>query len=367
MDERHDQYSPYGNSGSQYAAQQYTSPSYGGEYGTDYGLGTQYGQQATSSLFDYGTDLQQSLPSLEHSNYYYQHATEEQPGADYGETVTPTYQGGSTSHLPAHPSEPVVPTPIPYPSEYTFKLKTNIKLAKSPPALFRSLPEDHKTYLVDLVTSIRPYNSIRAASRLSYVMDADTAKALLSNDEERANRAATKLFPDIDPDSTPNRFIASWMTGLEYWERKEAIRRLAEVTDQPADKIRDYVLAHKIHDFPRQVLDATSAEEVWQVAEECGLIMPAEPDLIVRKSEKPWQKGLSKIQKAALHQRMLSHITTFGLPERITYSWLTKNKVPAGYGKKMLRVDEDTFTDIMLVLSHASKSKNLQMKLPFTR
>ncbi|UZJ50760.1 hypothetical protein CBS101457_000080 [Exobasidium rhododendri] len=140
------------------------------------------------------------------------------------------------------------------------------------------------------------------------------------------------------------------MTGFSKAERIEVIERLAEATLQSEDVLRDFFIEEKIApSVAEEILSAQTPEEVRHIARKHGLVITKRPMGFPRlKAVNPWQKGTSKVQRKAILQRMMRQ-GGLSYPHSC-YDLLNKEKVPAGYGLKILKATKQEFEDIMYAL-----------------
>ncbi|UZJ53686.1 hypothetical protein CBS101457_003006 [Exobasidium rhododendri] len=285
----------------------------------------------------------------------------------------PSIEGTATPHTDAHVaaspyamyvhqvnSQPAHgQTPIPPPGEYSLQVDQNIPPTEGPASMYANLPDVYQLVITDRISSIRPYNANEVTSRLVKNLIIDVARIIVGDDETASEREIVYMFPDPVPKYNYALMPKDWMSGLEFWQRREVIRRLAEVTQQPAEKLREYFLRHHVGPVvARQILDANFAEETWQIALSKNLIMPPETRKGKQsKEDKPWRKGLSSIQRRAVVQRLMN---AGRLQYRSCYYYLGREKVPDNYGIVMLKVNDEEFIKV------ANALINPGAELPFT-
>ncbi|UZJ50876.1 hypothetical protein CBS101457_000196 [Exobasidium rhododendri] len=203
-----------------------------------------------------------------------------------------------------------------------------------------------------------PFDAMRLRYHIAANMTEQLANRLLGDDPDLVDQAAQTLFsPLLLQEASRYGTSHSWMTGLSYNGRREVIRRLAEVTLQAADKLREHFITNRVsHGVARAILSATYAEDIQILAMHNGLILPVDDT----KTHKPWKKGLTELQRLALRQRMI-HAGISTIP--ICYHLLGKKKVPEGYGLLMLKASNEDFATIVAALRSPSR---VTMPLPFT-
>ncbi|UZJ50868.1 hypothetical protein CBS101457_000188 [Exobasidium rhododendri] len=282
------------------------------------------------------------------STYQHQNAaTEDEPGSqDELMQLYHTNMGtrGTSSH--SEEAQRTAGQPIPPPSyEYTLQAGTNVDCPRDAVSVYAMMSREQRLVVVEKIAQTRPLVLSRIQQFITKHLTADQAETLLREDNERADAVALQLIP------TPNTIIRqhpahtmnTWMTGLENWQKREVVRRLAEVTLQPSDKLREFLLQANITpEIALKVLAAQSVEEIWGLVQEHGLtFLPGEA--VQTHHFKPWQKGLSNIQRLALRQRMAHYMNR---DDRYCYQLLltiTEN----GGGLKMLKAEPHKFAEIM--------------------
>jgi hypothetical protein len=236
--------------------------------------------------------------------------------------------------------------PIPTTKEYTYPIDRSKVIGDNlNPDEFEydKIPADYKVILYDRVSQTRPYHSDTLHTRIRNHMTLDVALRLLGRDTAKVDAAAYALYPDTFSKYGDNISPITWMTGLENKDRRETIRRLAEVTQENSDRIRAHMLKHRIHsDVARAILAAQMAQNVESIAIDKNLIPP--PEEITGKNIKNWRIGLSRLQRTTLTYRMMTEFTHVRIEERKQcHALLAKSKVPKGYGLDLLRVDKHRF------------------------
>ncbi|UZJ50874.1 hypothetical protein CBS101457_000194 [Exobasidium rhododendri] len=255
-------------------------------------------------------------------------------------------------------------TPIPSPcAEYTFQFDRDFPIPQSSRSVYSLLPKEHRLILTERVAQVRPFKTKVIQYHLDQHLNTEFALMLLSDDQKENDEAALIVLPDSLRKKKNGSLPIHWMDGLKNWQRREAIRRLAEVTLQPADKLREHLLHYDKRPIVAQkILDATSQEEIWRIAEKWNLILPP-IDPTNKHQPKVWQKGMSNMQRAALRQALARYCS---MDIDAFIQMLGKSWTPPGYGLTMLRVaalpDPAGFVEIIKAVMRQDRST----PLPFT-
>ncbi|UZJ50877.1 hypothetical protein CBS101457_000197 [Exobasidium rhododendri] len=296
----------------------------------------------------------QNPPQACYGDIYAQHGLQDQQDLDY-------YNNHGGRGQQSHGL-----TPIPAAGEYHLQYESTVQPPRPGVTLYASLSEPQRFEITDRLCQIRPYMMESVQYYLGRYLTVALAKELLSNDEDVVDAAATNLLGDyeleIKSDDGKHTYKRTpWMTGLKNNQRKEAIRRLAVVTLQAADKLRDYFLeANVTKEVAQLILDANYKEEIWSIALENNLFVPpskkdGEDGQV--KAKRPWREGLSGIQRFALQQRIF--LSGQGIRDRAhCYKLLSKPKIPSGgFGLMMLQADDSKFARMLEALVSVSRRK----------
>ncbi|UZJ50873.1 hypothetical protein CBS101457_000193 [Exobasidium rhododendri] len=233
---------------------------------------------------------------------------------------------------------------IPPATEYTYQLETAFDFTpySEDQNIYLLLPEDYRTVILDQIYKIRPINPKSVRSCLVNHLKPAQAQDLISYDTVRIDEATQELFPDGIVRKYDRTFTTTWMTDLSNADRREVIRRLSEVTLQAGDVLREHFLHANIEPRVIQyILQATTQERIWEITQFHNLFFD------VNNKDRPWQKGLSFLQRKALRQRFkLAGITE----ESQYYGILKREKIPPGYGLTMLKVGDADLLAIIKAL-----------------
>ncbi|UZJ50838.1 hypothetical protein CBS101457_000158 [Exobasidium rhododendri] len=230
--------------------------------------------------------------------------------------------------------------------EYTLQVDTSFPFANDEELVYKNLTDDQKAVIVDHIHQVRPYTEDYLRQQLMLRLTPQTAQQLLSKDPNEVDNAVEELYPT---DDVKSRTLIRWMTGFSKEEKIEIIEKLARVTQQSSDKLRDLFISRRVTPImANELLHASTEEEVWDFAQKYDLV------LVDGQTTRPWQKGSREIQRRALRQRM----TAFGLRHKQEfYTILKKSKVPPGYALTMLRATDVEFAVIMRWLRLRSNSR----------
>ncbi|UZJ50833.1 hypothetical protein CBS101457_000153 [Exobasidium rhododendri] len=205
--------------------------------------------------------------------------------------------------------------------------------------VYSKIGSDRRLVAADQIHRIRPYKMeyIRQQLRRKF-MTAPLANELLSQDQHRVEAAVDVIFP---MDDNTSRSFVPWMTGFSNAKRIQIVEKLAGATRQGADQLRELMIDSKTTpEEASRILNARTPEEVRGIARMMNLYH-------VQDADKGWAMGMSEMQRKALLQRMLLHGQTH---PNMRYAYLSKDKVPEGYGLHMLRVDDAEFFNIIMWL-----------------
>ncbi|UZJ50858.1 hypothetical protein CBS101457_000178 [Exobasidium rhododendri] len=203
------------------------------------------------------------------------------------------------------------------------------------------LSTEQKLVVTDRVHEIRPRKAPNLRQRLSDKLTAKSAKELLGDNLSEIEAAVNQLFPLERSKKSKAKPVKTWLTGLENWQKRAVINKVARDTLQDTERLRDRFLDNKV--TPEQALHLLNAlpEDCRRMAAALDLIMPDFETCL------PWQKGLSKLQRKALLHRMM---TVGRRCEKTSYDLLERRKLPPGYGLKMLEANDADFLYIMRCL-----------------
>ncbi|UZJ50870.1 hypothetical protein CBS101457_000190 [Exobasidium rhododendri] len=244
----------------------------------------------------------------------------------------------------ADDSVSIIPEPpfhrIPPPGEYLLQVDDQVHIYPEDQLVYLMLTEDQRLLIKTQIARIRPQVMRSIVATLSIRLDPTLARDLLSYDIDRIDRAAETLFPEHKKRMGLHERV-TWMTGLNNAQRREVIRRVAEVMHQGSDTLRDHLF--KVNMEPavaQQILQAVSREQIWDIATYNNLTPPS----LLISTEFPWQRSLSHVQKRALYQRARSA----GISnEQSFYNLMAKDRVPRNYGFVMLKVSDEDFKMII--------------------
>ncbi|UZJ50798.1 hypothetical protein CBS101457_000118 [Exobasidium rhododendri] len=225
------------------------------------------------------------------------------------------------------------------PAEYLLQVSPHIAFEPDM-ELYDCLSDLQIMVMSERIRQIRPYSLATIQQQLRRVLKLPTAQALLGNDQT-VWEAGVEMVYRLNARKKGSHQM-EWMLTLRNPQRRLVVDRFVEATDQAPDVVREGFLKHKLTiDEATSILEATP-ETIVQFAEARGLIFPR----VGRKM--PWYKGLGNIQKEALYQRMVAH----GIGEAYVRKILRRKYIPEGFGRAMLRADDDTFHNVMLILRH---------------
>jgi hypothetical protein len=212
------------------------------------------------------------------------------------------------------------------------------------------LTPDQALIIRDRISQIRPYSTkvIYEAMR-SQRFTVNVALDLLSNEKDLIDSAVDSIFK-MDQ-------VASWMSRMTKEQRRIVIERLGEATNQPSDDLREAFLDPEKnipHTVGWQVLNATSQGEIAQIAAMYDIrvrdVERKENSHIRRektKTRRPWQKGVGKVQRAAVLQRMMEYS---GCSENRCHTLFQRVSINDGFGLIVLKADKNDFVRIMSAL-----------------
>ncbi|UZJ50892.1 hypothetical protein CBS101457_000212 [Exobasidium rhododendri] len=235
------------------------------------------------------------------------------------------------------------------PWEYQLRVTPDFFWRSEDDLVYSALSDDQKLVMVEHIHSTRPFHERYIRTELAGALTASLAFDLLSYDTTRIDHAVEVLHPK---NVRKRGVVATWMDGLIKSQRLEVIDKIATATLQDPGELRDHFLDINVEsNVVLQILLASTDEEYIQIARGNNLY------LAETCTTSPWQKGLSTIQKRALRQRMM---TMGAMTERKFYQLVNKEKVPAGYGLKMLRAFDEKFRSMIMWL--ATRGEGLMIR-----
>ncbi|UZJ50871.1 hypothetical protein CBS101457_000191 [Exobasidium rhododendri] len=242
-------------------------------------------------------------------------------------------------HLPAG-SRTLITPPA---DEYTLQVDPHITYPTDAESVYRILPKEHRQLIVERVSQTRPFLRSVIQYHVTRHLTPRLARKMLSNDRDAYDEAAAELLPQSTPKLMPDgkmQPVVTWMTSLENWQKREVIRRLAECTLQAPDKLRELLLMKELEpSVSRRILAATYTEDVLKIVQKEDLYVLSF-DADNTHHPRPWQKGLSIIQRAALRQRMKD----IGFVDNYScFNLLSQQGIPDGYGMQLLKLDSLAF------------------------
>ncbi|UZJ50878.1 hypothetical protein CBS101457_000198 [Exobasidium rhododendri] len=250
---------------------------------------------------------------------------------------------------------------IPPSSEYLLQIDPNFEVPDDGGYITSHLSDRQKLVMYDRIAQVRPFGHSTIVYNMQNYLTVPIARALLSYDQRENDGAAQMFLPCREArHNEAGDGFGTWMYRLDNVKRREVVRRVSIATLQNVDKLRDLFLKSNMKPTVAQkILQARYLEEVQSIAEEEDLILPpgdedaAEDKKNVRM---PWKKGLTTLQRSALHQRIDGHFT---IEWKKLYRLLGKNRVPPGYGLMLLHAGDAKFA--MMVDELQSRAKSLQI------
>ncbi|UZJ53687.1 hypothetical protein CBS101457_003007 [Exobasidium rhododendri] len=261
-------------------------------------------------------------------------------------------------HAPPYSSPPPEQLlPIAPPGEYQLRIDTNVPFSSDRKRIFADLPEPLRLTIFSRIAQIRPFSDGAIRYHLNNNLTVNLARRLLSENERVYEAATADFLPDYESEyGVQDQERRSWMFGLHNWQRREVIRRVAEVTLQSADKLREhFVTTVKDQSVPRQILDAAYHQDIWRIARQNNLILP--PPGPSSRRVLNWRVGLTTLQRYAVQQRMILY-GNVGSTDKCL-SLLAKQNVVKGYGLMLLKASDDEFERMMKDLKSRKGPHNI--------
>jgi hypothetical protein len=223
------------------------------------------------------------------------------------------------------------------PWEYNLPFENDIVF--KPGVIYHSanaaLSTDQALVIGERIRRVRAYHVSAISQRMSTDLQEHQARAILYGTVTERENAIQEVFP-----SEKVRYMlgfAPWMTGMHDDQRIKVIDVLAEATGEASDDLHEAMLNQRItSDEAWRVLNTSMADHL-RFAQRRGLYTQRD------KFFKNWNKGLSKIQRGALIQR----IVNTGVTDWTARKLLTSPCVPEGVGIVLLRAKSETFREIM--------------------
>ncbi|UZJ50799.1 hypothetical protein CBS101457_000119 [Exobasidium rhododendri] len=205
--------------------------------------------------------------------------------------------------------------------------------------VYDALSPEQILLITENIRQIRPYSATAIQKQMKRVMKYATLKALLERDDQaRIENVVQTVYPLESPKKNVTQ--QPWMIGLNNGQRRLVIERFAEATDQGPNEVRELFLARNVPlEVAQWILDAPPNMQM-DFAVQNDLIVPV-ADRTLR-----WQKGISKIQRLAVMQRMLG----VGISEGLVRDMLRRPYIPSGFGKGILRASQEAFEEVMAIL-----------------
>ncbi|UZJ50839.1 hypothetical protein CBS101457_000159 [Exobasidium rhododendri] len=211
---------------------------------------------------------------------------------------------------------------------------------------FSKLDEDQKLVAIERFHRVRPYSARWIGRFLGRKVLPPDMYVLLHGDPQQVEETVNRLLP-ADKMKKGDDHIP-WMTGLEDWQRLGVIEKMARVTEQGEDDLRDLFVQQK-----------KSPELAWEILassdQECALIAVRE-NLYMYQSKPPWMKGASEMQQC-LAKQMLA--MGGGIKKAACDYLLAQDFVPEGYGLQILRADDDELKAIARFLQQKGPKPSL--------
>ncbi|UZJ50857.1 hypothetical protein CBS101457_000177 [Exobasidium rhododendri] len=284
-------------------------------YGEQDLLAHDTGRQQPSSIFQHGN------PSMDQAGHT--SSSSQRNEQKEGRTRNSHEMEASTSYL----------EPRDHRHEYKLQYNPRFNYRSEDDLVWKNdiLSDDQKAVIVENIQRVRPDQSSYIRKQMGRNLTPVLAKGLLSKDEHCVEETIQTMYPiDYTRQKSSHE---KWMKGLKSEDRIEVIRIMAEATEQSADALRDVFLRNKLTPEVASVILHADADVCRMIAEKYGLYIDG------RNSYLAWQRGMSAIQKRALIQRMM--VTGKFKTEKSCYEFLGKNKVPFGYGIKLLRASNE--------------------------
>ncbi|UZJ50764.1 hypothetical protein CBS101457_000084 [Exobasidium rhododendri] len=219
--------------------------------------------------------------------------------------------------------------------EYTIQFSPTFRITDPDGNVYKSLSTLQKTIIVDRITQIRPYSSSATRKTLERYLTAQAACDMLSSDVDRIEQGVETIYSMYQGKKGYSDPL--WMEGLKNADRRLVIKRVADVTIQPTDGLRERFLRLNLGpDVAAGILAGTDAD-IWQIVMARQIFATVDP------RAGRWQKGCSRLQRTAVLERMVAT----GMKEDAARALLTKDRIPEGTGLALLRADDRTFRSMV--------------------
>ncbi|UZJ50862.1 hypothetical protein CBS101457_000182 [Exobasidium rhododendri] len=219
--------------------------------------------------------------------------------------------------------------------EYTLRVSSDVHVEEDNDNVYDYLDKNQKMLITDRIQQIRPYSESGIRKTLISYMTTTIAQALLSDNEQHVESAVNALYP-IEMRKSGTSYTP-WMTGFTNAQRRQIIEEFAEATLQSVDDLRNLFLRRMMSPEQAVEIHLATPQQRLAIAHRDALILP------VNKRHLPWQRGLSKVQRRAVVQRMR---ITARISESYCYELFQRIAEP-GYGLTMLRANDAEFKEIM--------------------
>ncbi|UZJ50801.1 hypothetical protein CBS101457_000121 [Exobasidium rhododendri] len=225
------------------------------------------------------------------------------------------------------------------PFEYRLKVDQHIHFDDYGQTGYQALSSHQGLFITERIREIRPYSAAAVHTKLWRTMRGTRILEAILGDNVTTMEAAINEVYKIDTYKRGST-VTPWMTGLKNEQRRQVINVLADAMNVGEDVLRDaFLLQHVPPSVASDVLGANNKEERLYAARTIR-IGPASDAFAA------WNKGLSGIQRVALLQRMMNILDA---PEASCRALLSRQYVPEGLGKVLIRARKEEFRQIMSV------------------